>query len=252
MNYFAYPTAAERYASGRPFFHPLAIKKIQSVCCQNGRMDRALDVGCGTGQSTQALLEVAEEIVGLDSSAEMLFHAVRSDRIRFVEARAEQMPFADAAFGLITVALALHWFDQQQFFREAQRVLQPGGWLVIYNDGFTGRMKGNDKYEQWNREEYLIRYPTPPRKNQPLAEIDASSYGFESSGYGQFIHEVEFTPDQLVSYLLTQTNVISAVEMGREDLQSVARWLLNSVQPLFGGTAENFQFMCQLRFLKRD
>jgi SAM-dependent methyltransferase len=58
MNFFVYPTAAKRYANGRPFFHPLAIKKIKEVCCENGRIDRALDVGCGTGQSTQALLEV--------------------------------------------------------------------------------------------------------------------------------------------------------------------------------------------------
>lgn len=252
MNYFAYPTVAERYANGRSFFHHLAIKKIQAICCENGRIDRALDVGCGTGQSTLALLEIADEIVGMDSSAEMLSHAAQHSQIRYVEARAEQMPFDDGIFGLMTVALAFHWFDQQQFMVEARRVLRPGGWLVIYNDAFTGRMSGNGNFEKWNREHYLVRYPTPPRNNQPLADFDASANGLQSSGYDQFIHEVEFTPEQLVSYLLTQTNVISAVEMGREDLQSVARWLLSSVQPLFGGTAENFQFTCQIRFLKRS
>ncbi len=63
MNFFAYPTAAERYAKGRPFFHPLAIEKIKAKCCEHGRIGMALDVGCGTGQSTLALLEVADEIV---------------------------------------------------------------------------------------------------------------------------------------------------------------------------------------------
>ena len=121
MNLFAYPTAAKRYASGRPFFHPLAIEKIKEVCCKNGRIDFAFDVGCGTGQSTQALLEVAEKIIGLDSSAEMLSHAVHHERIRFVGGQAERMPFADAAFGLMTAALAFHWFDQQKFLLEAQR-----------------------------------------------------------------------------------------------------------------------------------
>ena len=129
MNYFAYPTAAERYASGRPFFHPLATKKIQTICCESGRIKRALDVGCGTGQSTQALLEVvADEVVGLDNSVEMLSRAVLHSQIRYVEGRAEQMPFDDASFGLMTVALAFHWFDQRQFMLEARRVLRPGGW----------------------------------------------------------------------------------------------------------------------------
>jgi SAM-dependent methyltransferase len=251
MNFFAYPTAAERYANGRPFFHPLAIKKIQAICCERGRIGMALDVGCGTGQSTFALLKVADNIVGVDSSAEMLSHAKQHARIRFVEARAEQMPFADTTFGLITVALAIHWFDQEKFFRESKRLLQRGGWLVIYNDGFTGRMEGNDSYEKWNREEYLARYPTPPRNSRPMDEIDASEYGLVPSGSDEFNHEVEFTPEQLVGYLVTQTNVISAVETGKEDLHSVMSWLLNSVRPLFTNAKERFSFSCQIRFLKR-
>jgi SAM-dependent methyltransferase len=251
MNYFAYQTAAERYAKGRPFFHPLAIKKIQTICCENGRINRVLDVGCGTGQSTLALLEVADDIVGLDNSAEMLSRAVPHERIRYVESLAEQMPFDDASFGLMTVALAFHWFDQRQFMLEAQRVLQPGGWLIIYNDGFTGRMNGNDTFEKWNREHYTVQYPTPPRNNQPLTDSDVLAYGFAPSGMDQFVHEIEFTPDQLVSYLLTQTNVIAAVEAGKADLQSVADWLLDSVRPLFSRTVESFLFSCQIRFLKR-
>ncbi len=250
MNFFANPTAAERYAKGRPFFHALAIEKIRAACCEHGRIGLALDVGCGTGQSTFALLEVADEIVGVDSSAEMLSHTRQHGRIRFVEADAEQIPFADSTFELITVALAIHWFDQAKFFREAKRLLQRGGWLVIYNDGFTGWMDGNDNYEKWNREEYLARYPTPPRNSQPMDEIDASRYGFVPFSTAQFTHEVEFTPEQLVAYLVTQTNVISTVESGKEDLQSVTNWLLNSVRPLFTYEKDKFLFSCQIGFFQ--
>jgi ubiquinone/menaquinone biosynthesis C-methylase UbiE len=252
MNFFAYPTAAKRYANGRPFFHPLAIQKIKEVCCENGRIDRALDVGCGTGQSTKVLLEVAEEIVGLDSSAEMLSHAIHHDRIRYVEGRAEQIPFANEEFGLMTVGLAFHWFDQRKFLLEAQRLLRPGGRLVIYNDVFTGRMKGNDAYEKWYLHEYLAQYPSPPRNIQPLAELNASEYGFASSVFEEFRHEVEFSTEQLISYLVTQTNVISAVEAGKQDLQSVANWLFDSVMPMFSGEKEKFSFFCQIRFFGRN
>lgn len=134
---------------------------------------------------------------------------------------------------------------------EARRVLRPDGWLVIYDDGFTGRMKSNSDYEKWNRECYLVRYPSPPRNNQTFSESDALAYGFGPSGFDHFLHEVEFTPDQLVDYLLTQTNMISAVEAGSGGLQSVAHWLLNSVQPLFTETKESFFFSCRIQFLKR-
>jgi ubiquinone/menaquinone biosynthesis C-methylase UbiE len=252
MNFFAYPTAAKRYAKGRPFFHPLAIRKIQAVCCENGRIDRALDVDCGTGQSTLALLEVAKEIVGLDSSAEMLSRAIQHERIRYIEGQAEQMPFVDAEFGLMTVGLAFHWFDQRKFLLEAQRLLRPEGWLIIYNDVFTGHMNGNDDFKKWFREEYLARHPSPPRHNQPLTEIGTSEYGLAAYNFEQFIHETEFSTEQLVSYLVTQTNVISAVETGIEDLRSVINWLSNSVRPLISEEKKCFLFSCQIRFLKRD
>jgi SAM-dependent methyltransferase len=252
MNYFAFPTAAERYASGRPFFHRLVAEKIRTVCYEGGTVNRALDVACGTGQSTLALVEVANEIVGIDCSVEMLSHASRHPQIHYIEGPAEQMPFSDASFGLVTVGLAFHWFDQQQFMSEARRVLRSGGWLVIYNDRFMGQMRGNDDYQRWNREQYLLRYPSPARNNQTLADSDALVYGFVPCGLDEFVHEVEFMPDQLVSYLLTQTNVISAVETGKEDLQSVASWLLNSIQPLFAGAPKSFSFWCDLQFLKRS
>jgi ubiquinone/menaquinone biosynthesis C-methylase UbiE len=252
MNYFAYPTVARRYADGRPFFHPFAVDKIGAICCEHGRIDRALDVGCGTGQSTFALLEVADEIVGLDTSAEMLSYAARHSQIRYLEGPAEQLSFSDCSFGLLTVAGAFHWFDQKRFLFEAQRVLRPGGWLVIYNDFFTGRMDGHDAYEKWNREQYLVRFPTPPRKDRHLADLEALEYGLKAVRIDEFVHEVEFTTDELVRYLLTQTNVIAAVEAGNGNLQSAAEWLSNSVRPHFAGTKEIFLFKCQMQFFRRE
>jgi SAM-dependent methyltransferase len=181
----------------------------------------------------------------------MLSHAVGPAQVSYVEARAEQLPFDDGTFDLVTVALALHWFDQQQFMLEARRVLRQGGWLVIYHDGFTGRMKGSSNFEKWNIEHYLRRYPPPPRNIQTFNETDAAAYGFVPSGLDEFIHEEQFTPDQLVSYLVTQTNVIAAVEAGSESLQSVAEWLLNSTRPLFAGAKEGFLFSCRIQFFKR-
>jgi ubiquinone/menaquinone biosynthesis C-methylase UbiE len=118
----------------------------------------------------------------------MLSHAGRHPQIRYLEGPAEQMPFSDASFGLVTVGLAFHWFDQRQFVSEARRVLQPGGWLVIYNDRFMGRMTGNDDYQKWYREQYLMRYPSPPRNRQTFADSDALAYGFVPSGFDEFVH----------------------------------------------------------------
>jgi len=113
-------------------------------------------------------------------------------------------------------------------------------------------MKGNDDCEKWYREEYLARLPTPARNTRPLPEINTSEYGLVSSGFYEFVHEVEFSVEQFVSYLVTQTNVISAVETGKDNLQSVTNWLLDSARPMFSGKKEKFSFFCQIQFFKRS
>jgi LysE type translocator len=43
---------------------------------------------------------------------------------------------------------------------------------------------------------------------------------------------VTFSPETLIDYLVTQTNVIAAVEGGREHLADVRQWLMHSITPL--------------------
>ena len=59
MNYFEYKSVAERYARHRPYFHPLVIEKVKSYLSIAEPVDLAVDVGCGPGQSTVALKEIA-------------------------------------------------------------------------------------------------------------------------------------------------------------------------------------------------
>src|SRR5688500_2039719 len=94
MNYFAYASAAERYAHGRPYFHPAVIARVVARLGMRLRVPAALDVGCGTGQSTGALAPAAERIVGIDTSADMLAQACWRDApgIAFVRAAAEVLP----------------------------------------------------------------------------------------------------------------------------------------------------------------
>ncbi len=44
MNYFAYATAAERYAKSRPYFHPIVIEKIKAFLKLKSQLPNALDV----------------------------------------------------------------------------------------------------------------------------------------------------------------------------------------------------------------
>src|SRR5215210_3585995 len=97
---------------------------------------RALDVGTGTGAAAFILAQrwPEAEIVGVDLAGGMLAEARRKtpaelDRVRFEEADAERLPFADGSFDLVTLSNMIPFFD------ELARVLSPGGAIVFAFSG---------------------------------------------------------------------------------------------------------------------
>ena len=52
MTLFSFQRVAEGYATHRPYFHPVVIARIRGYLGLKGKLDKALDVGCGTGLSS--------------------------------------------------------------------------------------------------------------------------------------------------------------------------------------------------------
>ena len=72
-----------------------------------------------------------EKVIATDASAQQIESAEPDKRISYRVAPAEASAIDSASVDLILVAQALHWFDFDQFFREAKRVLKDDGVLAI-------------------------------------------------------------------------------------------------------------------------
>jgi SAM-dependent methyltransferase len=252
MPFFADQAEAERYAQSRPYFHPLAIARAKEVVGIDDAVPLALDVACGAGQSAAALMSIADRVVGFDISRNMLANAERNERIQYVQARAESIPFQSNAAPVMSCALALHWFDRIQFLREVWRVLSAEGVLLVYNNGFTGIMKEDPAFQSWAWEAYPARFPVPPRDSTPLTPEEAAGSGFAFITEERYENEVSFTPEALVAYLTTQTNVVAAVEQGRESFESASQWLLEQVRPYFVNSNATFVFETRAWYLRKE
>lgn len=93
-----------------------------------------LDVATGTGAVARRLLEHGCTVTGLDQSPEMLrvARARLGERARFVEGRAERLPFDDASFDAVTFTYLLRYVeDPGAVLRELARVVRPGGTLAM-------------------------------------------------------------------------------------------------------------------------
>jgi SAM-dependent methyltransferase len=108
---------------------------------------RWVDVGCGTGELSRAILErtQANQVVGLDLSAGFIAHARRissDQRLRFEPGDAQALPVADGAFDAAVSGLVLNFVPaQDKAVREMRRAVRPGGTVALYVWDYAGEMQ---------------------------------------------------------------------------------------------------------------
>jgi len=187
---------ATEYTRYRPHYPPGLFDYLASLCPQHAL---ALDVATGNGQAAVALGDHFARVIGCEPSQAQLRNAQPRQGIAYVCSIAEQLPFADAAFDLITVAQAAHWFDHARFNTEAVRLLRPGGVLAIWGYGLFSISPAidaliNDYYANtlnhyWPAERHWIEkayagLPFPfPRLDTPAFRIQAQWSLPEVIGY---------------------------------------------------------------------
>lgn len=108
------------------------------ILAQPAPADEMLDIATGGGHVARAFAPHVASIVASDLTPEILAHAARAfadwgvDNVTTAVADAEDLPFGDASFDIVTCRIAPHHFpDPAAFVREVARVLRPGGRFVL-------------------------------------------------------------------------------------------------------------------------
>jgi len=253
-NYFNYNAAAKRYKIGRPNFHAVVIQKIKDQLGLNNKINRCLDVACGTGLLSKALLEIADQVVGIDNSEAMLNEAFQHPQINYWYGEAEKVDTIEGTFDLITVSSAFHWFKQKKFLQACHSKLLIGNYIVIHNNFFTSTTKDerSDNFKDWMTNQYLVKFVGPKRQTYAIDEARIMQLGYEVIPSEKFENVVVFNKTQLVDYLVTQSNIIAKVELGHYTIEEVKLWLYEALENHFIENEErHFVFGNRFLFLKK-
>jgi SAM-dependent methyltransferase len=169
---------AASYAQARPTY-PSALFDWLAMQCP--RRDRAWDAGCGNGQASVALGAQFDRVFATDPSAAQVAAATPHPRVTYAVEPAEACSLPDASVDLVTVAQALHWFDQDRFHAQVARVLRADGLFAAWSyerctvspavDAVFERVYGAELGAWWppERRHVEARYATLPFPYDELA-----------------------------------------------------------------------------------
>jgi demethylmenaquinone methyltransferase/2-methoxy-6-polyprenyl-1,4-benzoquinol methylase len=149
-----------------------------------------LDLCAGTGDLALAYFRhggAVAPIVAADFCPQMLaigrqksIRAGASDRLTFVEADAQRLPFPDNEFQIVAVAFGLrNVADTDQGLREMTRVCRPGGRVAVLEFAMPARQPWRGMY-QWYFRHVL------PRIGQLVSHNGSGAYQYLPSSVGEF------------------------------------------------------------------
>jgi SAM-dependent methyltransferase len=150
------------------------VRRIVADLDLRARRPRILDVGCGTGANLEMLAQFGET-EGVDVSADALaFCRARGlDQVKL--GAAEQLPYADASFDLVTALdVVEHLDDDLGGLREMRRVLRPGGRALLFVPAFMWLWGVQDDVSHHRR-----RYTLP----QLTGRVRAAGFAVERATY---------------------------------------------------------------------
>jgi SAM-dependent methyltransferase len=152
-----FDTVAELYDEARPHYPDELYDAVDAVHPIDGA--DVLDLAAGTGIATRALHSRGARVVALDPGEPMVRRLrAMSPAVPGVVGQAEQIPFSNNSFDLVTCATAWHWLDVADTLAELRRVLRQDGHLALWwannrwNDGVDWEDAQSLVYQRWQTE----------------------------------------------------------------------------------------------------
>jgi SAM-dependent methyltransferase len=120
---------ADTYARYRPTY-PAELYSYLASIAPHRRL--AWDCGTGNGQAALGLARHFDRIVATDASADQIALAPFHPQVDYRIARSESAGLEARSAALVTVAVAVHWFDFDEFYAHVRRVVTPEGLIAVW------------------------------------------------------------------------------------------------------------------------
>jgi len=188
---------SQHYAQYRPKYPDEIYAYLASIAPGHSL---AWDCGTGNGQAAVGLAKYFDKVHATDASAEQISRAYAHDKVDYRVEPAEHVSLSASSTDLVTVAVAIHWFDFDEFYGEVKRVLQPSGILAAWTYNLTEISPEIDQLIQQLSNEILSGF-WPERIRYVEEGYQTIPFPFEEINPPTFVMEIKWDLNQFAGYL---------------------------------------------------
>ncbi|MGZ9221304.1 MAG: class I SAM-dependent methyltransferase [Anaerolineales bacterium] len=160
----------------------------------------AWDCGTGNGQAAIGLAKYFDNVYATDASAKQIALAYLHDKVDYRVESAEHVSLSASSVDLVTVAVAIHWFNFDEFYREVKRVLKPDGILAAWTYSLAEISPEIDQLINQYYGEILAGY-WPERIHYLEERYETIPFPFEEIVPPSFVMEINWNLIQLAGFL---------------------------------------------------
>ncbi|MCG6915569.1 class I SAM-dependent methyltransferase [bacterium BMS3Abin03] len=199
---------AGTYSKYRPYY-PSTLYEYLASCCNNHEL--AWDCGTGNGQAAIELAGYFDKVYATDASKEQIGNAEKHAKIIYSIEPAGKVSLRTSSADLVTVAVAVHWFDFDKFYSEVNRILKPGGIIAVWAYHLPIISSGVDSVLKKYYKENLKGYW--PERFHYLDECYRTlPFPFNELTPPEFKIKVKWNLDQLAGFLSSWSGTKNYVE----------------------------------------
>lgn len=250
------------FADAYDRFRPEPPAVLAAILLRLTRVSRpplVVDMGCGTGLSTRYWADQAREVIGIEPAADMRRQAIAhtaTPNVTYREGFSHRTGLPDRCADIVTCAQALHWMEPQGTFREAARILRPGGVFAAFDYDWppvTGNWAADAAYAACMKRARELELALPAEasvrqwdKSQHLARMQASGC-FRYAREIVVHHEDSGNAERLVGLLLSQGGVMTLRKRGVSEEEIGITRFREQAQQALGDAPQTWYWSSRVR-----
>lgn len=247
---------ARIYDQARPAVPEYPVAVIEKYL---GRKPRTVvDLGSGTGLSTQVWKNCGVHVIGIEPSDDMLMVAKQRecDGVSFCHGFGNDTGLEAECADAVTCSQSFHWMEPKSTLQEVERILKSGGVFATIDCDWppVTEWRAEQAYmELYERicqlekdmpdlRDSFVRYP----KERHLANLKASGF-FRYCREITFANTEDCTADRLIELLLSQGSLQTILKLHPQSIERELSLFRSTMKLIFGSRTFSVDFCYRMR-----